>query len=82
MNTISLGNYIELQCISKFISFGYTCSIPYGNSAKYDFIAELGGKLIRIQCKSPTLNYDSLGNLVGIFIKTYTSTLNTKGKVK
>lgn len=53
--TQSIGNVNELQCISKFIEMGFQCSIPYGNAAKYDFIADLGeGELIRIQCKNST----------------------------
>ena len=53
--TQSIGNVNELQCISKFIEMGFQCSIPYGNSAKYDFIADLGeGELIRVQCKAST----------------------------
>lgn len=53
--TQSIGNVNELQCISKFIEMGFQCSIPYGNAAKYDFIADLGeGELIRVQCKNST----------------------------
>ena len=50
--TKSLGNITELQCLSKFIEMGFDCSIPYGDSAKYDFIADINGELIKIQCKS------------------------------
>ena len=50
--TQSIGNIVELQCISKFIEMGFQCSIPYGNSALYDFIADINGELIKIQCKS------------------------------
>lgn len=50
--TQSIGNVNELKCISRFIELGYECSIPYGNGAKYDFIADVDGKLIRVQCKS------------------------------
>jgi len=51
--TKSVGNVVELQCLSKFIEMGFECSIPYGDSSKYDFIADLGkGEFIRIQCKS------------------------------
>lgn len=50
--TQSIGNLNELKCIARFIELGYECSIPYGNGAKYDFIADIEGKLIRIQCKS------------------------------
>lgn len=50
--TQSRGNIVELQCISKFIEMGYECSIPYGNGAKYDFIVDYNGELLKIQCKS------------------------------
>ena len=50
--TQSIGNVNELKCISRFMELGYECSIPYGNGAKYDFIADVDGKLIKIQCKS------------------------------
>lgn len=50
--TQSIGNVNELKCISRFIELGYECSIPYGNGAKYDFIVDVNGELLRIQCKS------------------------------
>lgn len=35
------------------MEMGFDCSIPYGDSSKYDFIVDLGkGELIRVQCKS------------------------------
>ena len=50
--TKSIGSVTELQCISKFIEMGFNCSIPHGDAAKYDFIADINGKLLKIQCKS------------------------------
>ena len=50
--TQSIGNANELQCILAFTQLGYECSIPFGNGAKYDFIADVNGKLLKIQCKS------------------------------
>ena len=41
-STQVIGNATELKCIAKFIELGYECSIPYGNSAKYDFIVDDG----------------------------------------
>ena len=49
--TQMLGNSNELRCITSFIQLGFECSIPYGNGAKYDFIADDGEHLYRIQCK-------------------------------
>ena len=50
--TQSIGSITELKCLLKFIELGYECSIPYGNGAKYDFVADVDGKMLRIQCKS------------------------------
>ena len=42
--TQSIGNVVELKCIAKFIEMGYEVSIPYGNGAKYDFVADVNGE--------------------------------------
>lgn len=84
--TQSIGNVIELQCLSKFIEMGFQCSIPYGNSAIYDFIADIGdGKLLRIQCKSS--NYvkraeNAKQDLQAFRFECSHSTTNTKGTKK
>ena len=46
------GNLTELKCITAFYELGYQCSIPYGENSRYDFIADINGKLIKIQCKT------------------------------
>ena len=79
--TQSKGNLVELQCISKFIELGYECSIPYGNSAKYDFIADVNGQLLRIQCKSashPTDKSTGLPDLNAIQFSCAAQTTNTQ----
>ena len=50
-NTLVKGMTTELDCIRSFIQRGFQVSIPYGNCARYDFIADDGKKLYRIQCK-------------------------------
>lgn len=47
-----IGDLTELQCAAAFCELGYVVSFPYGDSARYDFIVDVGGKLLRIQCKS------------------------------
>ena len=46
------GNLTELQCITAFYKLGYQVSIPYGENSRYDFIADVNGKLIRVQVKT------------------------------
>ena len=38
MDSKQVGNLTELQCITKLDELGYSVSIPYGDSEKYDFI--------------------------------------------
>jgi len=47
-----IGNLTELKCISAFYELGYSISIPYGENSRYDFIADINSKLIRIQVKT------------------------------
>jgi hypothetical protein len=81
--TQSIGNLNELKCIARFIELGYECSIPYGNGAKYDFIADINGKLIRIQCKSSS--FSRSGGVIdknAIQISTVSQTTNTKKTIR
>lgn len=77
--TQSIGNINELKCMAAMMQLGYDCSIPYGNSSKYDFIADIDGKLLRFQCKSS--RYVSKNGIIdyGAFtFNTTSSTSNTK----
>lgn len=51
LNTKQIGNITELQCMLSFIQLGYNVSTPYGDCERYDFIADINGKLIKIQVK-------------------------------
>lgn len=57
-----IGTSNELLCITEFIKMGYDCSVPFGNSAKYDFIADINGRLLRFQCK--TSHYVSKNGII------------------
>lgn len=46
------GIITELECITAFNKLGYKVSIPYGEDSRYDFIADINGKLIRVQVKT------------------------------
>ena len=77
--TKSVGNIVELQCMSKFMEMGFDCSIPYGDACKYDFIADLGGELIKIQCKaSSNPSKNGIVDTGAFQIKTTHQTTNTK----
>ena len=68
------GAVTELQCISAFIAKGYTVSIPYGDMAKYDFIAEKNNVFLRVQCKTSRTLQDGSG----FKFSTRSTRINTK----
>lgn len=51
MNSKDKGNIGEVLALAEFVKHGITVSIPYGDNARYDLIAEFNGKLNRIQVK-------------------------------
>lgn len=82
--TQSKGNLVELQCISAFIELGYECSIPYGNGAKYDFVVDYNGELLRIQCKSASYSkrHDGSIDTQAFQFSTVCQTTNTVKTVR
>lgn len=50
--TNQLGQLTELWCQIDFCERGIVLSQPTNPSSRYDFIAEIDGKLYRIQCKT------------------------------
>lgn len=52
LNSKQKGILTETQCLAEFSKLGLTVSIPYGDSARYDFILDYNNKLYRIQCKT------------------------------
>ena len=52
LNSKQKGNLTELKCLAAFVEQGITVSIPYGDCARYDFIADIEGQLYKIQCKT------------------------------
>ena len=61
LSTKAKGNLTELQCITAFYQLGYQVSIPYGENSRYDFIADVNGKLIRVQVKTSSIKQDTKG---------------------
>lgn len=51
-NTKDVGIFTELKVLTKLVSMGFIVSQPYGDNAPYDFIVDIGIKLIKIQVKT------------------------------
>ena len=60
LNSKQKGNLTELKCLAAFVEQGITVSIPYGDCARYDFIADIEGKLYKIQCKTSNLESEGV----------------------
>lgn len=59
------------------MELGYNVSIPFGDCERYDFIADINGTLLRIQCKTASTDDD------GASIKINgRSNMRIKGKIK
>lgn len=57
-NTKDRGDKTESAIIHKFISEGYSVSIPFGDNDKYDIIVDSDDRLYRVQCKTAWQNKD------------------------
>lgn len=53
-NNIKKGLITELRCELDFTKLGYIVSKPITTDSRYDYIVDLNGKLLRIQCKTGT----------------------------
>jgi len=51
MNSKNKGNIGESQALAEFTKRGIQVSIPFGDNARYDLIADFNGKLNKIQVK-------------------------------
>ena len=76
--TLIKGDVNELRCMLAFEERGYCVSIPFDGSSKYDFIADVEGKLLRIQCKSSHYYKDD----TSIAFSCSCSTTNTQKTVR
>lgn len=64
------GNTTEMECMLEFMKKGCQVSIPFGEDCRYDFIVDVNGKLLRIQCKTCSENIDDNGIVSSIHFRT------------
>lgn len=51
MDNKQKGNLATASAIHRFVSAGYTVSIPMTDTAKYDLVIEQDGRFQAVQCK-------------------------------
>lgn len=78
LNSKQKGNLTELQCITAFYENGYAVSIPYGENSRYDFIADIKGKLIRVQVKTSSIKN---GDTTAIEFSCRSTRVNSSGSI-
>ena len=59
----SQGEIAEIKFLLRARERGYDVSRPYGDNAKYDFILDIGNKLLKIQVKSNSQKTDKYGSI-------------------
>jgi len=72
------GTATELHCILDLTNLGIRCLKPIDESSKYDIVADLNGKFIRIQCKTSSWVKDTAEEKSAFSIPTCCQTTNTK----
>lgn len=72
------GTITELHCILDLTELGIRTLTPTDEASKYDVVADLDGKFIRIQCKTSRWALDTALPNTAFCIDTSCSTTNTK----
>ena len=52
LNSKQIGNITEVESMLAFLKLGYNVLTPYGDCERYDFVADVNGKFLKIQCKT------------------------------
>lgn len=76
------GTSTELHCILDLTNLGIRCLTPIDESSKYDVVADLNGKFIRIQCKTASWVTDTAIKNTAFSIATCCQTTNTKSTTR
>ena len=77
-NTKHKGNITEIETILAFMKLGYNVLTPYGDCERYDLVADINGKFLKIQCKTSSPQ-DEEGNVYRFSCR---STHKVNGKTK
>jgi len=75
MNTSRKGDETEAVILGRLMDLGVSVSVPFGDSDRYDLIADDGSCLYRTQCKTGSWVNGS------VRFNLYSSTVNEDGRV-
>ena len=72
------GKLTEFHCILDLTELGIRTLVPTDELSKYDVVADIDNKFIRIQCKTASWATDTSEPNVAFYISTSYQTINTK----
>ena len=52
------GNITEMKTMLSFMENGWNVLTPYGDCERYDYVVDIGGKFLRMQCKTAAKDKD------------------------
>lgn len=55
MRTATKGNAAEARILAEFVQRGFDVLVPFGSGQPYDLAVDLGGPILRVQCKTAWL---------------------------
>jgi hypothetical protein len=55
MKTATRGNAAEAKILAAFVDRGFEVLVPFGSGQPYDLCVDIGGGLLRVQCKTAWL---------------------------
>jgi len=76
------GTVTELHCILDLTNLGIRVLTPFDDSSKYDIVADLGNKFIKIQCKTASWAKETMQEHTAFEINTCCQTTNTKSTTR
>lgn len=51
-NSSAIGDIGETIALAEFAKLGFTVLVPFGGNCPYDLVVDIGGRLLKIQCKT------------------------------
>jgi hypothetical protein len=52
---VDIGQRTEAVILAEFVKRGYSVLMPFGHNHRYDFVLDLDGEYVRVQCKTGRL---------------------------
>jgi PD-(D/E)XK endonuclease len=52
---VDVGTRTEAVVLAELVSRGYRVLLPFGHNQRYDFVLEIDGSFLRVQCKTGRL---------------------------